>query len=386
VVVAAGQGQRFGSKPKLLSLLAGRPVLWWALKALKESPKIQETILVVPPGQKETFASKLSLDWAVTMVEGGAYRAQSVAEGFLASSPTAEIILVHDGARPLTTPAQISQTIELAERYGAAILAIPVRDTLKRVSQDGVINHTVERANLWQAQTPQAFKKPLLEMALKLSLKHPEVATDEAISLERLGHLVRIAEGSPRNLKITFPEDLAMAESLMSESALERNSIDRLRVGQGWDFHRFDPERPLWLGCVLLEGQPGLLGHSDADVLAHALIDALLGAAGLGDIGVLFPPEDEKWRGASGSYLLGLTAQAFQEAGFQLINADLTLIGQSPRVAPQRAAMILAMAKALGVKPSQLSLKATTTEKMGFVGRGEGLAAGATVLAQKTTI
>jgi 2-C-methyl-D-erythritol 2,4-cyclodiphosphate synthase/2-C-methyl-D-erythritol 4-phosphate cytidylyltransferase len=349
--------------------------------AMSGHPGIRETVLVVPPGQGAAFVDKLKLDFPVKVVEGGEYRAQSVAQGWAACSPEAEIGLIHDGARPLVTAAQISEVLELTTRYGAAILATPVRDTLKRVGSDGAINHTVERAELWQAQTPQGFKRPLLEMALKVSLKNPQLATDESVSLEKLGHSTRIALGSPRNIKITFPEDLVMAQSLMSGGAVEG-----LRVGQGWDFHRFEPQRPLWLGGLLWPDHPGLLGHSDADVMIHALIDALLGAAGLGDIGAFFPPEEEKWRGASGSYLLGLTRKAFQAAGFELINADLTLIGESPRLGPRRPEVIAALAQALGVEPDRLGVKATTTEKMGFLGRGEGLAATALVLVRKISL
>ncbi|MDR2141279.1 MAG: 2-C-methyl-D-erythritol 4-phosphate cytidylyltransferase [Deltaproteobacteria bacterium] len=379
VVVAAGQGRRFGGdRPKQLELLAGRPILSWSLRAFTSHPLVRETILVVPPGQGNYFQETLALDSQVIVAEGGEFRAQSVAKGWAACSPAVTIGLIHDGVRPLVTPGQITQVIQLAQARGAAILATPCRDTLKKVEADGVIQRTVDRAGLWQAQTPQGFRREILEKALELALKNPQEATDEAIMAERLGYPIQVAQGSAKNFKITYPEDLALAQTLLTPTGAGAS-----RVGQGWDFHRFDPTRPLWLGGLLVEGSPGLLGHSDADVLAHALIDALLGAIGQGDIGESFPDKDSQWRGASGSLLVGLTIAKVRAAGYELVNADLTLIGPSPRLAPLRGPMIQALATALGVEPSKVSLKATTTEGMGFVGREEGLAATAVVLLER---
>jgi 2-C-methyl-D-erythritol 4-phosphate cytidylyltransferase/2-C-methyl-D-erythritol 2,4-cyclodiphosphate synthase len=268
--------------------------------------------------------------------------------------------------------------IKLAADSGAAILAIPVQDSLKLVGPDEAVVRTVSRAGLWRAHTPQGFRREILAKALNLDLENPDEATDESVLVERLGRSVRVARGSARNLKITYPEDLAMAESLMGLSpALS------LRVGQGFDFHRFDPQRPLWLGGLLIEDHPGLLGHSDADVLAHALIDALLGAVGLGDIGEMFPDSDERWRGASGAKLIGLAMGRVRRAGYALANVDLTLIGETPKISPYRKAMAAAMAAALGAPLGLVSLKATTTEGLGFVGRKEGLAAAAVVAVAK---
>ncbi|MDR0548799.1 MAG: 2-C-methyl-D-erythritol 4-phosphate cytidylyltransferase [Deltaproteobacteria bacterium] len=378
VVVAAGQSSRFGGdRPKTLALLAGRPVLYWSLAALALRPLVQETILVVPPRRGSEFLGALALDFPVATVEGGEYRVQSVANGLAATSLNSEIILVHDGARPLVSAKEIDAVIELTRSSGAAILACPGQDALKLVDDQGTIIKTVDRQGLWRAQTPQGFYRDLLTQALDLGLKDPKLATDEAILVEKLGHKVKIAKGSVTNFKITYPEDLLMAESLMAKSAIN------IKVGQGFDFHGFAQDRPLWLGGVLFPGEPGLLGHSDADVLAHALIDALLGAAGLGDIGTLFPAEDELWRGAPGARLIQLAMAAVQKAGYELINADLTLIGETPKIAPRRPDLVAALAKALDVDQAKVSLKATTTEGLGFVGRKEGLAAAAVVLLAK---
>jgi 2-C-methyl-D-erythritol 4-phosphate cytidylyltransferase/2-C-methyl-D-erythritol 2,4-cyclodiphosphate synthase len=391
LIVAAGQGSRFGGlTPKTLELLAGKPVLAWAMEPFRDSLRVKEIVLVVPNGQEEFFRSSLNLnswDLPVKIVPGGEYRIQSVAQGFQAISPKASICLIHDGARPLVTSDEVLNVIKAVEETGAAILAAKVQDTLKLVADDGTIVKTVDRQGVWRAQTPQGFKRDLLAKALEVGLKTPEKATDEAISLEEMGYKVTVVSGSERNIKITTPGDLALAESLAG-SLLKAEPKTKgpgipdpsgLRVGEGWDFHRFNPQRPLWLGGILIKDGPGLEGHSDADVLAHALVDALLGAAGLGDIGEMFPVTD-KWRGVSGATLISITYASVLNAGYELVNADLTLIGETPRIAPYRQEMILALAKALGLAKAKVSLKATTTEKMGFTGRGEGLAATAIVL------
>jgi 2-C-methyl-D-erythritol 4-phosphate cytidylyltransferase/2-C-methyl-D-erythritol 2,4-cyclodiphosphate synthase len=379
VVVAGGLGLRFGEEGlKQLKSLAGRPILYWSLAAFARHPRVQETVLVAPKGRGAEFLAALNLDFKVALAEGGATRTESVASGFNAASADAGIVLVHDGVRPLVTAEEIAAVIDLASQGGAAILATPCRDTLKKASEEGIVLKTVDRAGLWLAQTPQGFKRDILAAALDFCLANPQIATDESYLAERLGHKVKIAKGSAKNFKITFPEDLAMAESVMAARL-----APQFRVGQGFDFHRFDKTRPLWLGCLLFEGEYGLLGHSDADVLAHALIDALLGAAGLGDIGQMFPPGDDAWKGAAGATLSRLAMERVREAGFTLVNADLTLIGETPKIAPRREEMRKALAAALGVDPLNVFVKGTTTEGMGFVGRGEGLAASAVALLAK---
>jgi 2-C-methyl-D-erythritol 4-phosphate cytidylyltransferase/2-C-methyl-D-erythritol 2,4-cyclodiphosphate synthase len=368
VIVAAGSGLRFGAAiPKQALPMAGLPVAGWSVRAFQRSGAAEEIVLVIPPGGCPPLESLAGP--GVRLVEGGPRRSDSVRLGLAAARLKTDVALIHDGARPLVDPLDIVRVAEAAFREGAAILAVPVTDTLKRAGEGDRIVETVDRRSLWRAQTPQGFRRDVLEKALALD---PEAeATDEAVLVERLGLAVKLVEGSPVNLKITAPGDLELAERLA------RGAGGELRVGQGFDFHAFASDRELWLGGVRIEGERGLAGHSDADVLSHALVDALLGAAALGDVGTLFPPDDERWLGAAGTLLLGLAVQRVREAGFEIVNADLTLIGERPRISEHRGPMIAAMARALGVDPLRLNLKGKTTEGLGFLGRGEGLGASA---------
>ena len=371
IIVAAGSGSRFGGeRPKQLALLAGRPVLTHTLAAFEALPEIAEIILMLPKSWLTVIEDEAVKPFGFKKVKGlvgGASRPESTRLGFEAVS--GDIILIHDGVRPLVQAETIRSVARAAGEHGAALAAVPVSDTLKEA--DGLfVQRTVDRKNLWQAQTPQGFQRKILARALEAS---DSEVTDDIALVEKLGLSAAVVTGSRRNLKITTPEDLAMAETL-----LERDR--RPRVGHGYDLHRLAPGRPLFLGCVEIPFELGLLGHSDADVLAHALADALLGAAALGDIGQHFPDRDPAWAGAAGSTLLAATMGKVRAAGFELINADLTLVGERPKISPYRAAMIEATARALGVAPSVVSLKATTTEGLEATGRGEALAAHALVL------
>jgi 2-C-methyl-D-erythritol 4-phosphate cytidylyltransferase/2-C-methyl-D-erythritol 2,4-cyclodiphosphate synthase len=364
--------------PKQLSLLGGEPLVGRTVKIFLSLPTINEVIVVAPPALVDSFHRLAGLPPEVKVVPGGEARSQSTLNGLLAVSEASKVVLAHDGVRPLVEREQIEQVRKEAFLFGAAALAIPLRDTLKKADDEGFVLRTVDRQNLWRAQTPQGFRKDILLKALSF----PEMAeaTDEAGLVEAMGVRVKLVPGSPNNIKVTEPEDLVLAEKLSSS---ESTSANDLRVGQGFDFHRFDPERPLHLGCVLIPGEPGLAGHSDADVLAHALIDALLGAAGLGDIGLIFPPSDERWKGAAGADLLRRTRKLLDEGRYRLINADLTLIGEKPRLNQHRAAMQAALAEAYSEKAEKFNLKGKTTEGMGFAGRGEGLSAAAVVFLAK---
>jgi len=267
------------------------------------------------------------------------------------------------------TPALIAAVAEAAAAHGAALAAVPVRDTLKEAAR-GLVRRTLDRAGLWQAQTPQGFRREILARALAGGEDGPAEVTDDAALLEPLGLAAALVPGSADNLKITTPEDLVLAEALLAAGPF--------RIGHGYDFHRLVPGRPLWLGGLEIPFEAGLLGHSDADVLAHALADALLGAAALGDIGGHFPDLDPQWAGLSGARLLAETMAKVRAAGWELVNADLTLIGERPKIAPHRQAMALALARALGVSPGQLNIKATTTEGLEATGQGRALAAWAT--------
>ncbi|MDR2368775.1 MAG: 2-C-methyl-D-erythritol 4-phosphate cytidylyltransferase [Deltaproteobacteria bacterium] len=386
VIVAAGKGLRFdggaGEPPKQFWALGGGTVLSECVSAFCRCPGVDE-VVVVGPGDGDfdapRFKAMAGLPGGVKAVGGGPRRVDSARLGFLAISPGAQVVLVHDAARPLVRPGDIGRVREAARLHGAAILAIPVSDTLKLAGPDGDVAKTVPRDRLWRAQTPQGFSREVLGRAF--SLADGEGFTDEASMVEAMGVKVRLVLGSQDNLKITDRADLEMARAINEASSGDR--APGLRVGQGWDFHAFCPGRPLWLGCVLVPGETGLSGHSDADVLAHAFIDALLGAAGLGDIGSHFPPGDPRWLGAPGSGLIARAMDLFSRRGYRLVNADLTVIGERPRVSDYREAMIEALAGAAGVPTDLFNLKGKTTEGLGFIGRGEGLAATAVVLAAR---
>ena len=371
VIVAAGSGTRFGGpRPKQLALLAGRPVLTHTLAAFESLPQIAEIILMLPADWLPVIEAEAVRPFGFRKVKGlpgGASRTESTRLGFAACR--GEIILIHDGVRPLVQPDIIVFVALAAREHGAALAAVPVSDTLKE-APGGLVRKTVDRADLWQAQTPQGFRRDVLAKALA---RADDQSTDDIALVEKIGLPAMIVPSSRRNLKITTPEDLEMAESLLK--------CDRPpRIGHGYDLHRLTPGRPLFLGCVEIPFEMGLLGHSDADVLAHALADALLGAAALGDIGLHFPDRGPQWAGVSGAAILAETMKKVRAAGCELINADLTLVGERPKIAPYREAMIQAIARALDVTPSAVSLKATTTEGLESTGSGQALAAHAVVL------
>jgi 2-C-methyl-D-erythritol 4-phosphate cytidylyltransferase/2-C-methyl-D-erythritol 2,4-cyclodiphosphate synthase len=369
--VAAGLGSRFGGeRPKQLAPLAGRPVLTHSLLVFEACPDISEIILVLPRDWLEIIVAEAVtpyLSVKPVCVVGGRSRVESTRRGFEASG--GDLLLIHDGVRPLISPDLVARVARAARERGAALAAVPVRDTLKKV-ENRLVGATVDRRLLWQAQTPQGFQRELLARALAGA--GTDGATDDIELVQRLGLSAEVVSGSARNLKITTPEDLIMAEALMNHSAC-------FRTGHGYDLHRLAEGRPLWLGGVPVAFERGLLGHSDADVLAHALVDALLGAAGLGDIGEHFPDKDDRWAGASGALLLRESMAKVRAAGWELVNADLTLVGEKPKIGPYRQAMKEALAGALSVAPAAVNVKATTTEGMDAVGRGLALAAYAAV-------
>ncbi len=367
VVVAGGSGSRFGGdRPKQLALLAGRPVLTHTLAVFEASPLVTEIVLVLPGDWLTAIEDEAVRPFGfrkVRTVAGGAMRTESTRNGLAAA--TGDLILVHDGVRPLVTAAMIEAVAWAAWEHGAALAALPARDTVKAVTGEGLVEGTLDRSRLWLAQTPQGFRREVLAEALGAAGKAE--ATDDIGLVERLGRTAKVVPGSPRNLKITTPEDLRMAEAFLAPGPA--------RIGHGYDLHRLVPDRPLFLGCVEIPFERGLLGHSDADVLAHALVDALLGAAGLGDIGQHFPDKDPAWAGAAGATLLAETMRQVRAAGFELVNADLTLVGEKPKIGPHRQAMRDATARALNVPPDLINIKATTTEGLEATGQGQALAA-----------
>ena len=350
-VLCAGSGTRFGGD-KLALKVQGKPVWRWSYDTYAGHPAIDRVLLV---GSEANLAE---LSAAGEAILGGATR-QASARAALDAAGDAEILVLHDGARPFVSPSLIERVVEAARRDGAAAAALPVTDTIKEVGPEGV--RTLDRSRLWAMQTPQAAQTALLR---KAHLAATGDATDDMALLEAIGVTPTLVPGDPQNMKITVPADLA---HLPGET----------RTGMGYDVHAFstDPARVLMLGGVAFPGHPALEGHSDADALLHAATDALLGAAALGDIGVHFPPSDEQWRGRASLHFLGHAASLLAAEGWSVVNLDMTVIAESPKVMRRALEIRTTVADALGIEPGRVSLKATTNERMGFVGRGEGIAA-----------
>jgi len=372
IVAAAGRGRRFGADyNKVLAPLAGRTVLHWSLRALLASGAVEAVVIVT--GAEDLAAVReiaASFSAVRAVVAGGEERSDSVRNALAALPPEADLVAVHDGARPLVSPALVATVVAAAREHGAALPATPVSDTVKR-SEDGVeTRETVDRRPLWAVQTPQVFRRALLEEAYARAAAEGRPATDDAGYVEALGHPVRLVPGERTNLKITQPEDLRMAEALLAPPA-------ETRTGFGYDVHRLAPGLPLVLGGVPLKHPDGLglEGHSDADVLLHAIADALLGAAVLGDIGDLFPNTDPQYRGISSIVLLERAAAQVRAAGWEPVHLDAMLLAERPRVAPHATAMRERIAAAVGLPAAAVSVKATTNERLGFEGREEGIAA-----------
>ncbi|MFZ5762852.1 MAG: 2-C-methyl-D-erythritol 4-phosphate cytidylyltransferase [Thermodesulfobacteriota bacterium] len=380
IIPAGGSGQRMGlAEPKQFVVLAGLPLLIHTLRAFSATPAISAIVVAAPPAEiprTEALIREYGIAKIHAVVAGGTTRQESVRQGLAAVPAETELVAVHDAARPLVTPALIEACIAAATRHGAAIAAVPVKDTLKRETTGQLVATTVDRTGLWQAQTPQVARRELLEAAYAAAERDNFRTTDEASLLEHHGCPVALVAGSETNLKVTRPEDLTIAEALLMPAP----QATALRIGHGYDAHRLVAGRALILGGVTVPHQLGLLGHSDADVLTHALCDALLGALGQGDIGRHFPDSDPQYRGVSSLKLLAHVISLMHKEGFCLANADLTVIAQQPKLAPHLAAMRANLAAVCQASEAVLNLKATTTEGMGFAGREEGIAAHAVVL------
>jgi 2-C-methyl-D-erythritol 4-phosphate cytidylyltransferase/2-C-methyl-D-erythritol 2,4-cyclodiphosphate synthase len=365
ILVAAGSGSRFGADtPKQYLVLAGKPVIRHAAEALAA-----ETHLLQPVGDPAAIDAALGPVPHLPAVPGGATRQDSVRAGLEALVPHApDVVLVHDAARPVIPAGTIPALLKALEHAPGAIPAAPVADTLKRVA-GGIIVETVPRDALFRAQTPQAFRFGPLLAAHRSGLQG---ATDDASLLEAAGQAVAIVPGSDDNIKLTYPQDLIRLERIMTPTLLPR-------VGTGFDVHVLEAGRPLFLCGVEVPHDKGLAGHSDADVGIHALCDAIYGALAEGDIGRHFPPSQAAWKDADSARFLAHAAGRIAARGGRLGNADVTLICERPKIAPHAAAMQARLAAILGVEPGLISVKATTTERLGFTGRGEGIAAQAVV-------
>ena len=379
VVVAAGRAARFESLVlKQFQDLGGETVIARAIRILASRPGVSSVVVVLAEDELlgARAAAVRALPGVSAIVEGGDTRADSVRRGVLAALP-ARHVLVHDAARPLASPGLVDAVLDATLRHGAAVPVLPIVDTVKQDDGEGYSAGTVDRTRLRVAQTPQGARSEWLLEALEVALREGVVVTDEAEALERSGRRVALVPGDPANVKITSHEDLLVARRSLGEGGM------RLRVGTGFDVHRFEEGRPLVLGGVEFGGSEGLHGHSDADVVLHAAMDAMLGAAGLGDIGVHFPPGDARFAGIASTRLAVEVAGMIREASYELINLDVTLLAERPKIRTRVEEMRTAMALALGATPDIIGLKATTLEGLGALGRGEGIACQAVALLRR---
>jgi 2-C-methyl-D-erythritol 4-phosphate cytidylyltransferase/2-C-methyl-D-erythritol 2,4-cyclodiphosphate synthase len=372
IIAAGGRGERFGAGvPKQLLTLGGVPILQRSVDAVLAHAQVHDLVVALPP---ELAADPppylLHRDKPVVVVEGGSRRQDSVARAFARISPNAEVVVIHDAARPMVSQRVLGRTIAAAAAHGAAVAAVRATDTVKRGDAQGQVIETLPREHVYLAQTPQAFRVDVLRDALAQAGD----ATDEAALAERAGHRVRLVEGDPANVKITTPDDLTAVERALAGSA------SSLRIGQGYDLHRLEPGRPLILGGVTVPFELGLVGHSDADIVCHAVTDAILGAAGLGDIGRHFPDTDPRWKGADSVALLAAACAYVGASGFAVVNVDVTVVAERPKLSSHVEAMRANLARAIGCPVAQVSVKAKTNEGLESMGQSQSMAAHAVAL------
>ncbi|MGC2715579.1 MAG: bifunctional 2-C-methyl-D-erythritol 4-phosphate cytidylyltransferase/2-C-methyl-D-erythritol 2,4-cyclodiphosphate synthase [Pseudolabrys sp.] len=375
VVVAAGQGLRAGGEiPKQFRRIAGETLLERALLAFAEAPDVTFVQPVIRPDDVDLVRRLTSGMNVLEPVAGGATRQASVRAGLEALvACTPDIVLVHDAARPFASAALITRAIAAAEKTGAAIPALPVTDTVKRIDSTGTIEATLDRNSIRLVQTPQAFAFPALFDAHRRALAQGRNDfTDDAALAEWAGIKVSVFAGEPGNIKFTTPEDFARAEAIQSAG------LGDVRTGSGLDVHAFGPGDHVTLGGIRIPHVQALTGHSDADVALHALTDAILGALADGDIGAHFPPSDPQWRGASSDRFLTFAVERVRARGGRIAHLDLTIVCEAPRIGEHRDRMRANIANLAGIGIERVGVKATTSEKLGFTGRGEGIAAYAT--------
>ena len=379
IIAAGGSGRRLGaSVPKQLLEVGGRTLLQRSIDAFRSHPEVRSVIVAVPADLLAAPPHWLDGLPDVRLVAGGDRRQDSVANAFEAVAADVEIVLVHDAARPFVTSEVISRAIQGAVAHGAAIVAVPVSDTVKRVAHE-VIVETLPREEIFLAQTPQAFRRDVLGAALRAG-RRSKTATDEATLAERAGHRVHVVAGDAVNVKITTAADLDRARGRESSTVAAAG-----RVGVGYDLHRLVEGRPLVLGGVTVPAERGALGHSDADVICHAVTDAILGAARAGDIGQHYPDTDPRWKGASSIVLLKEVVGLVRGRGLTIENVDVVVILERPKIGPHRDAIQSRLAEALGIDVSRVSVKAKTNEGVDAVGRGEAIAAHAVALLTRLT-
>ena len=402
IIAAGGRGQRFGGAYlKQLLAVGGRPILERSVMAFASHPAVDALIVALPQTLVDDPPAYLRQgDKPIRIVAGGDRRQDSVANAFGATAEASDIIVIHDAARPFASADLIARTIAAAAESGAAVAAVQARDTVKRVlrqAQDErqplslsastdsrVVAETLPRETIYLAQTPQAFRRDVLKRALELGARHQFNATDEAALVELAGLPVRLVDGDASNIKITTPEDLSMAEAIAAEreGAGRSGPARTWRAGTGYDVHRLVAGRPLVLGGVTIPSERGAIGHSDADVVCHAVTDAILGAASLGDIGRHFPDADPRWKDANSIDLLRRVVQLVTERGFMVVNVDVTVILETPKIRDRVDAMRASVAAAIGLDVARVSIKGKTNEGVDAIGRGEAIAAHAIALLQ----
>jgi 2-C-methyl-D-erythritol 4-phosphate cytidylyltransferase/2-C-methyl-D-erythritol 2,4-cyclodiphosphate synthase len=388
IIAAGGRGRRFGGvQPKQLLLVAGRPILERSVAAFLSHPDVDEVVVAVPVEVASNPPSYLRVSSKpLSIVVGGERRQDSVARAFSVASPESDLIVVHDAARPFPSADLIAETIAAAVTSGAALAALPARDTVKQGAA-GLVVATLARESIFLAQTPQAFRREVLARALSVQ----EEGTDEAALAERAGYPVRLVPGEMSNIKITTPDDLPLAEAIArmektdmpGEASVGGHGVGpapRVRVGTGYDLHRLVEGRPLILGGVTIPYDRGSHGHSDGDAVCHAVTDAVLGAAAAGDIGLLFPDSDARWKGASSVELLRHAMTIVRARHFVVVNVDVVVIMERPKLRPYVDAIREQLSEVLLVPSTCVSIKGKTNEGLGEIGRGEALAAQAVAL------
>lgn len=358
VIVAGGSGSRMG-RPKQMLPLGAKPVLVRTVEAFLQTPEIKEIVVVTPTENRAELQKRFP---GIVFADPGKTRLLSVKNGFLKISAASQLVAVHDGARPLVESAHISACLQAARQYGAAVLAVPVKDTVK-VCEGGFVQNTLDRAVLWAAQTPQCYRRPVLAEALE-KFGQEEGATDESQLVEKLGIKVRVVPSSYKNNKITTPEDLIFAEALLENSVI-------YRTGFGFDLHRLEPGRKLFIGGAEIPHTKGFLGHSDGDLVLHALCDAVLGALCAGEIGILFPPTDESIKGISSVKIVKKVLEIVRSHHAQIEHIDATIITQEPKIKPHYETVRKSLAEVFEMPLENVSFKSKSHEHVGEIGRGE---------------
>ena len=377
IVLAGGSGSRMGAqRNKVLLKLAGKPVI---VRAVDAFTNLVDGVILISREEDipDMRAAMAAANLPVTIVAGGDSRQSSVWNGLCALPESCTHVLIHDGARCLVDEGTIRRCMASVENHGTGVAAIPAIDTIKQVDADEIVTATPDRSQLRAVQTPQGFTVELIRRAHMSAQQAGFLGTDDASLVERLGHPVRLTEGNRRNIKLTTPEDLIMAETFLGRN------FPALRVGQGYDVHRLVEGRDLILCGVNIPHTLGLIGHSDADVAVHALMDAMLGAMALGDIGKHFPDTDERYRGISSMKLLEHVVALLKERHARVTNCDVTIVAQKPKLLPHIPQMQANIASALELPLDRVNIKATTTERLAFEGREEGISAQAICMVEQ---